>query len=269
MLDVFTVNYLRKAQRRKFAPMRQSQRRRLLLQARDAGQERVSDVAYKLLSSQYKVLERELRRANLRKRLKKTDGLYKQNDAGKWQWFIDQFNKEVSEALAKEAANLMNIEDEFFAPSGADPKAWNYEQIVEDYQSRIGRKIKRIGEDTLSDVQEAIANWYKTDKSLPQLIQDLEQYFSHYRAKMIAATEMNYLASEVSYQQMQYMGIERWLWDAFADACDICLDLQQQSNAQPFTLNDPMPPDASHPNCRCGVLYANENGQPLTYGETE
>jgi hypothetical protein len=246
--------------------MRQTQRRRLLLAAREIGEQQVAKVAETELHKRFQILKRELRQANLRKRIKKLDGSPLVKADGDWQWWIDEFNRELQKILGKQVKSLANIEDAFFAPSGKPPKNWDPDQVILDYQDRVGLKITNIPTDTLNMTQERISTWYQGQGTLPDLIASLSTIYNPSRAELIASTEMNFLASEISLQQMQYMDIGAWLWDAFADACSICGALQAQSQVTPFKPGDPMPPDASHPRCRCGVLYADSTGKPLTYG---
>jgi hypothetical protein len=66
---------------------------------------------------------------------------------------------------------------------------------------------------------------------------------------MIAATEMNNVASEVALDLMDQMGLTSWVWDSFEDwaVCDEC----DANHGQTFMRDDDMPP--AHPNCRCTV----------------
>lgn len=246
--------------------MRLSQRRRMINDAKIKAEHYLSCIIADSLADRYRMLKRELRRSNLRAKMYRSDGLYK-DDLNDWQDWINDFTSSIENALAYVASFFTRVEDMFFAPAmidqGMQPQAWNTDKVVQDYQERIGRQIKNIGEDTLSNVQQAVSNWYTTEQSLPDLIDTLSQWFDPSRAEAIATTEIGGVASEIAYQQMNYMGITRWQWDAFPDACPICDDL----NGQTFDVEDTDAyPPAPHPRCKCGVLYLDDAGNPLSYG---
>lgn len=242
--------------------MRETQRRRLLNNAVARGEKEIKRAALRLLERRYKALKRELRRANLRKRLLKTDGILQKDDGG-WQDWIDEFTNVVQETIAGVVKWVADVESRYWSSRGKEPVQFDPYQVVNEYQSRIGRNIQDIPQDTLSDVQQAISDWYKTDKGLPDLIDDLEQYFDEGRAERIAATEMVNVTSEIAREQMNAYGITEWKWDAFNDrtTCEVCADL----NGQTFSVDDldAFPPN--HVNCRCSVLYATAEGEELYY----
>src|SRR5581483_4461686 len=226
--------------------MRETQRRRLLNSAVARAEKEVKTAVLRLLERRYKALKRELRRANLRKRLLKTDGILQKDDGG-WQDWIDEFTNTVQETIAGVVKWVADVESRYWASRGKPVINFDPYKVVDDYQARIGRNIRDIPHDTLSDVQQAISDWYKTDKGLPELIDDLGQYFDENRASRIATTEMVNVTSEVAREQMLAYGITAWKWDAFNDSvtCPVCADL----NGQTFSVDDLDAYPPNHPNC--------------------
>lgn len=239
--------------------MKHVQRRRLLDKARRKGEAHIVDVIAPMLDRRFKWLKRDLRRQNLRKRLAKNNGALVKADDEDWDSWGDAFSEALQSALVDSVVFVEGVESDYFSSIGYDVVGLDPRQVVEAYQERVGLQITHISDDTLAAVQEQITAWFQTDAALPELISSLEALFSPYRAELIATTEMGFIASQVALEQMKNLGIEGWWWDAIMDGatCDICSGLMiEQNSGKPFEIGDAMPPDASHPHCRCGVLYA-------------
>lgn len=245
------------------AAMRETQRRKLLHSAHKLAEEKLKAEAAKLLRLRYRALKRELRRANFRKRLRKTDGILQKND-GEWQRWIDEFSAAFQKALQDVVNLFTGVEGEYFTSHGGKPLTLDPQKVVLDYQDRIGRQITRIAEETLTQTQSKIADWYNTDEGLPDLIDDLGSLYGEDRAELIARTEAGFIRSQVALESMNFYGIGRWIWDSAMEArtCEFCASM----HGKVFDISDAMPPDASHPDCLCGVVYANDDGSELIYG---
>lgn len=244
------------------APMRMTQRRRMVQLARDQAEAMARREIAALLDRQFKTLKRELRhsRVSLRKRLAKNDGaLYKQNED--WGRIIGDFTAKLLEILKRGLSLLFGAENEFWTTRGHTYVTWDPNEVIAAYQNRIGRQISQIGDDTLAQTQQIIATWFAGEGSLPDLIQQLEPLYSADRAELIATTEMCGLASEAAYNMMNHFGITQWRWDAIMDGvvCEACADL----NGQTFDTedNDAYPPE--HSRCRCGVYFVEDSAGQL------
>jgi len=238
--------------------LRMTQRRTMVDKSRRAGEGRITRTLSPLFARRFAALKRELRRANLRKRLTKADGLYKDNGAD-WAAWAQDFEDALSRAMMSVIDGLYKTENDFWQSRGKPPKTWDSRETLERYQTRIGRRIKDIADDTLKSVQDDIAKWYDSEDPLPDLIETLSQYFSTARAEAIAATEATGLASQVAYDMMNYFGIKKWRWDAILDwaVCAECAGV----NGQTFDTedNDAYPP--LHVSCRCGIFFLEEEGE--------
>ena len=167
-----------------------------------------------------------------------------------WEDWIAAFGEAVTGVLEDGADWIGATEKAFWTAKG---KTYVYDpaQLVKDYQDRIGTKITNIADDTRESVQEKIASWYEEKGSLGDLTESLSSDFSETRAELIARTECGNVAAEVAADLMEQLGLTVWYWDAFLDwiTCPMCMDL----HGQQFMAGDDMPPDASHPGCRCSV----------------
>jgi len=191
----------------------------------------------------------------LRKYIRKNGPLYK--DDNSWTEWEDEFEAVLEQALQDGVTGIGWVENAFWVSRGKPAVDFDPVSVVQNYQTRIGRLIKNIPQQTRIDVQQMIADWYQTEEGLPELIADLGQFFNPARAEMIAATEMNNVASEIAYQQMGFFGITQWRWDAFNDwaVCDECADL----NGQTFDVEDQDSYPPAHPRC---ILPGNEVAIP-------
>jgi hypothetical protein len=266
-----------------------TQRRQKLKAAKKKAAERVKAKILPVMRSQYKRLERFLRRSNLRKRLNKIKvteevantwktvddadqsiGLYKvkelfkapsppKSDKDEWETWKKALLIALLLGLFASVDDIGQVENDIWESRGYDPLTFDPQQIIEDYQMRIGRNLDDIGSDTLVRVQSAIADWYMGEESLPELLDDLDRFFDEARAEAIAATEVGNMTSQIFLQEMLSNGWTSWYWDALGeDPCtrpiqllnqiyDGCLDL----NGRKFKVGTPMPPDAAHPHCQC------------------
>lgn len=232
-------------------------RRRQVGKACLRGEQAILRAIEPVLQSRFKSLSRELRKANLRKRLAKNDGkLFKVENPDyttSWRTWESQFTSTLTGTFTDGFGYVWDAEQSYWISHDYPVFPFSEKEVLRRYlsNSRDGSRITNIASDTEVRVNEIISEWYTTDESLPQLIDRLTALFGRSRAELIATTEMNYIASQVAKEQMKEYGIKEWIWDAFTDGyvCDKCLSLMQQSKIHPFTLQDPFPPDPSHPRC--------------------
>lgn len=256
--------------------MYEIQRRKLLLRTRNRTEQTATNQIADALDRRFKWLKRDLRRhPNLKRAVKKAlahdsaleAGLFKADNEG-WDQWISAFSRDLLTAFSPLISETYGVESQFWLTRGKRPTPVDIQNIWDSYQARTNRKIAQIGLDTETDVIATIHDWYNSDDSMPELIQKLGQYFDRSRAETIARTESTYLTSQVSLNMMHQFGVTKWLWDLGDESgewpCSICLGLAQ---GNPYNVGDPMPPEDSHPRCRCGVVYANENGEELIYGD--
>ena len=227
--------------------MRLTQRRKLVRKAADKGidilKERVQGALSKWWRSLYKKLQT----------IKKADDANVNNDDAWWQQQMDDFANELTDAMVEAATLVGKAEVDFWKTRGHEV-GFDYMDIVKAYQNRIGRKITRIGEDTRADTAAKITEWYSTDAGLPDLVDQLKAEFGERRAELIAQTEMTGLTSQFTFELMGQLDQTDWTWEDVEDnfVCPLCSDL----HGTRFTKDDPMPPDASHPGCRCAAAIA-------------
>jgi SPP1 gp7 family putative phage head morphogenesis protein len=155
-------------------------------------------------------------------------------------------------ALGNSADDIGGVESSVWESRGYGSLQFNPDQVVQDYQDRIGRNISNIPDDTLAGVQAAIAAWYTSDAPFSDLVDELGKWFDEARAGLIARTEVGNLTSQITLEAMKFFGFTDWIWDAILDdrTCDFCTE----QHGQTFHAGDPMPPEAAHISCRCEAV---------------
>ena len=259
--------------------IRLSRRRAHLLEVKQQAAARVKAKILPVLRSQYKRLERFLRRSNLRKRLTKIHApagmenaqdaaLFKvqelmkapsppKSDKSEWDTWKKALLLALLLGLYDGVDDIGAAENEVWVSRGHQDLTFSPDQVVQDYQLRNGRTLDQIGDGTLIAVQQAISSWYMGEAPFPDLLAELDRLFSDARAEAIAQTEIGNVTSQIFMQEMISHGWSEWIWDAMGEdpcqqllviqgvAYDGCLDL----NGRKFKIGHPMPPDAAHPNC--------------------
>lgn len=251
--------------------MRAVQRRRLLNAAHDRSTAAIQAVVFPILQRRFRVVKRELRRANLRKRLTKNmqrrGDLFKQDDGSDEDWltWIEDFDGNLRDSLNTAAEDMLATESKFWLSRALRPDPVDPARIVDEYEAREGKQIKRIAEDTKQQTLSTVTDWYNTDASLRELIDQLDPIYGMSRAETIARTESTYITSQVSLDMMHHFDVGAWNWDLADEVggwpCEECIAM---ADGGPYQPGDPMPP--LHPRDRCGVVYANADGSELIYG---
>ena len=107
-------------------------------------------------------------------------------------------------SLGGAADDIGGVEDEVWQSRGYAPLQFDPDQVVQNYQSRIGRNISNISDDTLAGVQGAIAAWYISDQPYSDLIDSLGKWFGEGRAKVIGDTEVSGITSQITLEAMNF-----------------------------------------------------------------
>jgi len=172
-------------------------------------------------------------------------------------WSVE-FAEMLLAALEGAAATLSETETAFWAgyAAGGSQLVLDPHEIVTAYNQSIGAKIGvngrgyQIAETTRDRVREAVSAWHADpDMTIADLSDSLSQWFAPSRAQLIARNEVTALSSATTRTLMDKLGVGRWTWQTRLEfnVCDICRPL----HGKVFTVNDPMPPDASHIGCMC------------------
>lgn len=180
------------------------------------------------------------------------------SDPAFWDQWIDDFARALNEALTTSADWIGQPVTDWYTARGYEGVVHDPGAFVQAYQDQIGardgREIRDIGENTRTWVQDAIAQWFASDRGMDDLISTLWTEFTPYRARLIAITETTALSSAISYDVMRQIDLDKWTWDSRNDylVCERC----KEKHGQKFSLKDEPPP--AHPGCRCGISAVDE-----------
>jgi hypothetical protein len=262
--------------------IRLTQRRQMIARARLSAIAKVKKEITPVFKSQYKRLERFLRRANLKKKLQKIkvpDGmgdplqaaqfkvseLFKApsppaSDRDEWETWKKVLIAALLLGMLGAIDDFAEVENNVWVSRGQDPLTYDNQQILDDLQRRIGRDFSDIADATMLAVELIITRWYIADEPFTDLLTKLERYFTDSRINTVADTEAGDALSQVIFQAMTSYGVSEWYWDHFGedDPCTNPIVILGRTyegcnelNGKTFRLGDPMPPDAAHPNCHC------------------
>lgn len=194
--------------------------------------------------------------------LVKVDGgpFFSPDDPKLWGAWADEFDQEVNRAMLEGAELILDVETGWWRGRGYEDVVFDPQEVIDANSKRVGRKITGVVDTTRDWVSGAIRQWYDTDDDMDMLVTQLQAYFSPWRARLIGITETTSLASTVSHEVMGRVGSDRWVWDSRDDwlVCTLC----SQLHGMTFNIDDAMPPEGSHPGCRCGT-------SPILPGDAE
>ncbi len=242
-------------------PMRATVRRRKLQRALANGEQQAIPAIAALLDSRFKGIKRDLRRANLRKRLAKAqhDGDLSKGISLNWPDWITDFVSGVKDALSGIVGGVQDVEADYWLTRGGAFDKIDPQRVIAAYEAREGRQIADIGEQTKQDVLNAISNWYNDpEQTFPDLLGTLGQWFGPARAERIARYESASISSQVTRDAMEQFGITKWNSDLASDPgpcpTGICVDMADSS---PHDISEDGPP--YHGGCKCGMTYASDD----------
>lgn len=238
-------------------PMPETKRRRLISRAIRSGEDKAASRIARMLDQRKKALFRELRRANLRKRLVKAEKQQQPPESASgvdWTTWITLFAQGLKTSLVPVAEDIYAVEQQYWTTRDQTLGPLNVDDVIDAYEARVGRQISEIGMTTRNDVIREITTWYNSDAPFTDLLDRLNTYFSPERAEMIARTESQFIAAQIADDTMDQLGISQFNVDLAPEMggypCQYCID---QAAANPHNRGDQMPP--FHPSCRCGVSY--------------
>lgn len=226
---------------------------------------------------------KKLNARNMRQ-LRKQEGFIPSLDQ-LWAEFRRRLDLSLHEQFRQSAQSMIQVEEDFFGDNETIEEldlegfrlSLNSDEVVRLFEGNISQLVTNLTTETRSWVGNQVANWYLTPGSnLTQLMAQLDQKFNEVRSKLIGVNEITALNSLIVQQVMRQLGILKWFWQTAQDeiVCtrlltgpdgsdyNGCAELQGQT----FTIDMPMPPDASHIGCRCSAIYdleRSKQGQPV------
>lgn len=186
-----------------------------------------------------------------------------------WPAFEQRLIEAVGTVVEAASATLANTENEFWQRRGRDLDI-RPDDIARRYETNLATEVKEISDTTRRDIAADVVEWYNTPgQTLQSLTSRVKQKVGPSRATTIAMTETTRLNSAATNETMARLGVGEWWWQTMRDeiVCrkplvgpdGLTYNGCRGLHGQRFSINQPMPPDSSHPNCRC-------NPQPIVPG---
>jgi SPP1 gp7 family putative phage head morphogenesis protein len=236
--------------------MRQTLYRREVKRARRQIERSMTRAVYRELSIFWRKIYPRVRKISYQKPVSKTvrrSALRKASfltDTHLWEMFETRLREHLLSELVAGAVTLEAIRRAAHEENGItiDPQA-----VIAAHRAEIADEVHGISTRTRRKVGRIVSNWYqKPGKTLDDLVDDLHPFFDERRAQMIAITETTALNSRVIAAEMDALGTDDWIWDTSRDEI-VCRNCREK-HGRTFHRNDPMPPEGSHPGCRCGAI---------------
>lgn len=188
-----------------------------------------------------------------------------------WDQFTGRMESRLRETYTNAADMLGRIESAHWARLGRELNLVPVE-IVALYEQQLGRredrKIKNIPEQKRIEIGQITSDWYNTPgETLEDLTQRIREHvLSETRAQLIGITETTWLNSSVTDYTMEQLDIDDWWWQTRRDEIVCTRDLIgpdgetwagcRALHGQRFKRGQAMPPNGSHPGCRCDPVPA-------------
>lgn len=225
------------------------------------------------LNRLWRDVQSKVRRINrLRPKMQKVDIM-----AGTDLW--EMFSTRLQDRLMKELlAGAITIHQLLMASFTATPYELDTDLVAKALHDNLGLMIKGVTKAIKRKVGRKIVGWYNSPATPLQTILDqLKPLFGLDRAKLIARTIITRLDSLVKGRVASDLGITEWWWMSMRDSL-VCKhkltgpDGKEYAGCRAlhgkhFQAGMPMPPDGSHPACRCSAILVTASAKPFIEGK--
>ncbi|HND49678.1 MAG TPA: hypothetical protein PLL95_14025, partial [Anaerolineales bacterium] len=188
--------------------IRLTERRALLMKAREDAELEVARHIAPVFKKQFKKLERFLRRSNLRKRIEKmefptsprknpddlmpskqeiadmkTQAFFKQegsptSNEEEWEKWKDELTVALLLGLFLAINEIGRVENKIMVSRGREELTFDAEALILAYQLRTGERIDMAALLTMAAVERIISEWFVSENDFSNLIGSLKRYFN-------------------------------------------------------------------------------------------
>lgn len=177
-----------------------------------------------------------------------------------WDFFVQRMRRAVTKAIVKGAIKLATLQRNHFL--SFKPVEFDPEEFAKFVEPEIGERIVGVSNTIKRQVGAKVVGWYNSPGTTMQsLVDQLKPTFGEKRARLIAQTEVTRLNSEVKYLTAEQIGATEWWWSTRRDNLVCVKPLRgpdgkvykgcRELHGKTFDIGLLMPPDGSHPGCRC------------------
>lgn len=195
-----------------------------------------------------------------------------------WEQFQQRLEERLNEALADGILTLATLEASFMAARTGDAVIVDSATIAASFAANLGQRIVGINEASRASVSRLVTSWYnKPGSTLQEAIDALMPVFGEGRAEVIARTEITRLNSGVQEEIARAANVTEWVWSTRNDQT-VCVHKKRwmrgpdgalyfgcrELHGRVFQIGQPMPPESSHPQCRCSPVLVIPPRKPQT-----
>ena len=177
-----------------------------------------------------------------------------------WDFFVQRMRRAVTKAIVKGAIKLAALQRNHFL--SFKPVEFDPEEFAKFIEPEIGERIVGVTKTIKRQVGAKVVGWYNSPGTTMQsLVDQLKPTFGEKRARLIAQTEVTRLNSEVKRLTAEQIGATEWWWSTRRDNLVCVKPLKgpdgkvykgcRELHGKTFDIGYLMPPDGSHPGCRC------------------
>lgn len=193
--------------------------------------------------------------------------------SGLWERFRERMRVRIMQGIKSGVISLESLVVAFLAKQpGIPPVEINTTDFARAFEDQLGLRIVGIENSLRREVGRKVVAWYNTPGSkLGDIIDDLTNeetgLFTRSRAERVARTEVTRLNSMVQERVAEQVGAKEWWWGTRNDASVCKRDKRwmkgpdgqmytgcRELHGRRFLIGQPMPPDSSHPHCRCDAI---------------
>lgn len=177
-----------------------------------------------------------------------------------WDFFVSRMRSSLMRAWVKGAIKLATLQRNHF--TSFKPVEFDPEEFAKFIEPELGERIVGVTKTIKRQVGAKVVGWYNSPGTTMQsLVDQLKPTFGEKRARLIAQTEVTRLNSEVKRLTADQIGATEWWWSTRRDNLVCVKPLKgpdgkvykgcRELHGKTFDIGYLMPPDGSHPGCRC------------------
>jgi hypothetical protein len=178
-------------------------------------------------------------------------------DEDKWR---DEFLRALIIALILSVADIEEVENDAWAEYGFERIVFSPNEIIQQYQERVGRPLSDIAEMKIEKVGEITEKVNSGEITPESAVSQIENIFGENSANTIGDFEVGNIIGQMTYEVMTRHKMKDWRWRHLGsdEPCSSLLIVNgreyngcEELEGKVFPISVVMPPEAAHLHCHC------------------